>query len=34
MGVDRVSCSLMSEKAETILPVLDTWAEIIRRVNA
>ena len=34
MGVDRVSCSLMSEKAEAILPVLDTWAEIIRRVNA
>jgi len=34
LGVDRVSCSLMSEKAEAILPVLDTWAEIIRRVNA
>jgi hypothetical protein len=25
--------SLESEKADTILPVLDTWAELIRRVN-
>jgi hypothetical protein len=33
LGVERVSCSLMSETAETILPVLDTWAEVIRRVN-
>jgi probable F420-dependent oxidoreductase len=33
LGVERVSCSLLSETAETILPVLDTWAEIIRRVN-
>jgi len=33
VGVNRVSCSLMSEKAETILPVLDQWAAIIRAVN-
>jgi probable F420-dependent oxidoreductase len=32
-GVDRVSCSLLSETADTILPVLDQWAEVIRRVN-
>ena len=32
-GANRVSCSLMSEKAETILPILDTWAAIIRKVN-
>jgi probable F420-dependent oxidoreductase len=32
-GVNRVSCSLESEKAETILPILDQWAEIIRKVN-
>ena len=30
---DRVSTSLMSEKADTILPVLDRWAAIIRAVN-
>ncbi len=33
IGVNRVSCSLESEKADTILPVLDQWADIIRRVN-
>ncbi len=33
VGVNRVSCSLMSEKADVILPILDTWAEIIRKVN-
>ena len=33
LNVDRVSTSLPSEKAETILPVLDRWAEIIRLVN-
>ena len=33
LSVNRVSCSLMSEKADTILPVLDTWADIIRKVN-
>ena len=33
LGVNRVSVSLPSEKAETILPVLDRWAAIIRAVN-
>jgi probable F420-dependent oxidoreductase len=33
LGVDRVSTSLMSEKEDTILPLLDRWAEIIRLVN-
>ncbi|HST74148.1 MAG TPA: LLM class F420-dependent oxidoreductase [Acetobacteraceae bacterium] len=33
LGVNRVSTSLPSEKAETILPVLDRWAAIIRAVN-
>jgi probable F420-dependent oxidoreductase len=33
LGVNRVSVSLMSEKADTILPILDQWAEIIRKVN-
>ena len=33
LGVDRVSISLMSEKEDTILPMLDRWAEIIRAVN-
>ena len=33
LNVDRVSTSLPSEKADTILPVLDRWAEIIRMVN-
>ena len=33
LGVNRVSVSLMSEKADTILPILDRWAEIIRQVN-
>jgi probable F420-dependent oxidoreductase len=33
LNVERVSTSLPSEKAETILPVLDRWAEIIRLVN-
>jgi alkanesulfonate monooxygenase SsuD/methylene tetrahydromethanopterin reductase-like flavin-dependent oxidoreductase (luciferase family) len=32
-GVDRVSCSLESEKAPVILPILDQWADIIRQVN-
>ena len=34
LGVNRVSTSLPSEKADTILPVLDRWAAIIRAVNA
>jgi len=33
LGVNRVSVSLPSDKAETILPVLDRWAAIIRAVN-
>jgi hypothetical protein len=33
VGVNRVSCSLESETASVILPILDQWAEIIRRVN-
>jgi len=33
LGVNRVSTSLESEKADKILPILDTWADIIRRVN-
>ena len=32
-GVNRVSCSLESAKADTILPILDQWAEIIRKVR-
>jgi len=32
-GVNRVSCSLESDKAPAILPILDQWAEIIRKVN-
>jgi probable F420-dependent oxidoreductase len=34
LGVNRVSTSLPSEKAEAILPVLDRWGAIIRAVNA
>ena len=33
LGVNRVSCSLESHKAPAILPILDQWAEIIRKVN-
>ncbi len=33
LGVERVSTSLMSEKEDTILPILDRWAEVIRAVN-
>jgi probable F420-dependent oxidoreductase len=33
LNVNRVSTSLPSEKAATILPVLDRWAAIIRAVN-
>ena len=32
-GVERVSTSLLSEPEDTILPILDRWAEIIRAVN-
>ena len=33
LGVNRVSASLESEKADKILPILDRWADVIRRVN-
>lgn len=33
MGVDRVVVSLPSEKADTMLPVLDRWAKLIRAVS-
>ena len=33
LGVDIISTSLPSEKADTILPVLDQWAALARRVN-
>jgi probable F420-dependent oxidoreductase len=33
LGVIRVAVSVDSEKAEVILPVLDRWAELMRRVN-
>ena len=32
-GVNRVSTSLPSEKAGTILPILDKWAAVMRAVN-
>ncbi len=34
MGVARVVTTLPPEPAEKTLPVLDRWAELIRRVNA
>jgi probable F420-dependent oxidoreductase len=33
LGVERVSATLLSEKEDTILPILDRWAAIIRAVN-
>jgi alkanesulfonate monooxygenase SsuD/methylene tetrahydromethanopterin reductase-like flavin-dependent oxidoreductase (luciferase family) len=33
LAVNRVSVSLLSEKPDTILPVLDRWAAIIRTLN-
>jgi probable F420-dependent oxidoreductase len=32
-GVNRVSVSLPSEKADTILPMLDQWVAVMRAVN-
>jgi len=32
-GVNRVSTSLPSEKADTILPILDEWVQVMRAVN-
>jgi hypothetical protein len=34
MGVARVVTTLPPEPAEKTLPVLDRWAEVIRKVNA
>ena len=34
MGVARVVTTLPPESADKTLPVLDRWAELIRRVNA
>jgi len=34
MGVTRVVTTLPPEPAAKTLPVLDRWAELIRRVNA
>jgi hypothetical protein len=34
MGVARVVTTLPPEPADKTLPVLDGWAELIRRVNA
>jgi probable F420-dependent oxidoreductase len=33
LDVDIVSASLPSEQADTILPVLDQWVEVMRQVN-
>ena len=33
IGVDRICTSLESETADTILPLLDQWADIIRKIN-
>ena len=33
LGVERVSVSLLSEQADTILPILDQWAAVIPAVN-
>jgi len=33
-GVNRVSASLPSEKAGTILPILDEWVDVMRVVNS
>jgi hypothetical protein len=32
-GVTRVSTSLPSEKADTVLPMLDQWVGVMRAVN-
>ena len=33
LGVSRVVFNLESEKADTILPVIDGWAKLMRQVN-
>ncbi|MDR3538036.1 MAG: LLM class F420-dependent oxidoreductase [Acetobacteraceae bacterium] len=32
LGIARVSCSVPADKAEVVLPILDRWAELIRKV--
>jgi hypothetical protein len=32
-GINRVSTSLPSETADTILPMLDQWVAVMRAVN-
>ena len=32
-GINRASVSLPSEKADTVLPVLDQWVAVMRAVN-
>jgi hypothetical protein len=32
-GINRASVSLPSEKADTILPLLDQWLPVMRAVN-
>ena len=34
LGVARVGVSLPAEKADTVLPTLDKWANLIRQVNS
>jgi probable F420-dependent oxidoreductase len=34
LGVSRVVFNLESEKADTILPVIDSWSSLMRQVNA
>ena len=34
LGVSRVVFNLESEKADTMLPVIDGWATLMRQVNA
>jgi hypothetical protein len=34
LGVSRVVFNLESEKGDTILPVIDGWAALMRQVNA
>ena len=33
LGIERVSTSLMSEKADELFPILDKWAGLMREVN-
>jgi hypothetical protein len=33
LGVSRVVFNLESEKADTIMPVIDSWQKLMRQVN-